>query len=82
MSCKGEGDGCGKSKGFQHVSCPEEVRRVEERSEVEEVMIVGEETPDDAPCQQRDPDILHVKKVDVVAFIALAINCTVQTERK
>jgi hypothetical protein len=54
---------------------------VKEKSEVEEIMVVGVETQDDVPCQQGDPD-MYVKKVDVVAFIGLVINCTSQTERK
>ena len=38
-------------RAVQHVSYPESVRRVEERSEVEELMVVGVETPDNIPCQ-------------------------------
>lgn len=52
----------------------------EERSEVEVVMVVGVETQDDIPCQ-RDPDMLHVKKVDFLAFITL-VNCTAQMKKK
>ena len=58
------------------------MRRAEERSEVELVMVAGVETPHDVPCQQRDPDMLHVNKVDFVECNTLAINCTAQTERK
>ena len=53
---------------------------MEERSELEE--IVGVETPDNFPCHQRAPDMLHVKKVDFLAFIAFVINCTTQLKRK
>ena len=51
---------------------------MEERSEVEEVMVVVE-TPDYIPCQKKDSDMLHVKEVNFVEFIALVINCRAQT---
>lgn len=68
-------------RAVQHVSYLEAVRRVEERSGVEELMVAGVETPENIPCLQRDSDMSHVK-VDFVAFTALVINCTVRTERK
>ena len=55
------------------------VKRVEEISEVEETLVVRVETTENIPCQQRDPDILHVKKVDFEAFTALVMNYTAQT---
>jgi hypothetical protein len=50
-------------RAFPYVSYAEAVRRMEERSEVEELMVVGVETLDNISSQQRDPDMLHVKVV-------------------
>jgi hypothetical protein len=38
-------------RAVQHVSYPEAVRKVEERSDVEEIMVVGVLTPENIPCQ-------------------------------
>ena len=58
-------------RSVQCVSYLEAVRRVEGA-------IVVEPTPVNVPRQPRYPDILHVKKVDFVAFIATVVNCTAQ----
>ena len=53
---------------------------MEEGSNVEETMVVGLEKLVNVTRQQ-DLDMLHVKEVDFVSFIALVINCTAQTKR-
>lgn len=58
------------------------MRRVEEGSDAEETKVLGSETSGNVPRQQRDPDMLHVKKVIFVLFMTVVINCTAQTERK
>lgn len=69
-------------RAVQCVSYLEELRRGEEGSDVEKTMVVGFDRQVNVPCQQKDPDMLHVKNVYFVTFIAMVINCTAQIERK
>lgn len=68
-------------RAVQCVSYLEAVRRVEEASGVENTMVI-ETAQMNVSQQSMDPDIVHVKKVDFVAFIAMVIHCTVQTKKK
>ena len=50
---------------------------MEGASRAEDAM-VGEPTPVAVSQQPRDLDILHVKKVDYVTFIAMVLTCTAE----
>jgi hypothetical protein len=48
----------------------------------EEATVVEPPRPVKVSHQPRDSEMLHVKKVDFVLFIAMVINCTAQAENK
>lgn len=71
-------------RASQSISYAAAVRRVEGLSGPEEFMVVDRASLQAAgvASHQKDPEMLHVKKVDFVAFIAMVVNCTAKVERK
>lgn len=72
-----------KTRAVQSVSYAEAGKMVE-RSEGP-MLVNTRSTQQHTPkpvYHQQDPDILHVKKIDFVSFIAMVINGTVQVENR
>lgn len=59
----------------QRISYLEAKKRVEGLSNVDHAMVV-EPAPVNVSRHLRDANIMHVKKVDFMSFIALVIKCT------
>ena len=57
------------------------VRKLEGTSGGGEEAMVEPPRPVKVSHQPRDIEMLHVKKVDFVLFIAMVINCTAQAEK-
>lgn len=62
-------------RAVEQVSYAEAVKIVEGESRYDEAMAVDDQQPVDVIQQIKDPEILMLKRMDFVAFIAQVINC-------
>lgn len=71
-----------KVRAVHRLSYAEKIKIIERASDVEEMVVDAPVPIVNRPREPKEPDMLYVKEVDFVAFIATVINCPAQLERK